>query len=71
MLKKALDPSFSQPTFSLKDNVYGAKRNTSELQTAQPNDALKNAMRLKFMKGTGSLAAGTPSRARMTQNLFQ
>ena len=70
MLRKALDPSFSQPTFSLKDNVYGAKRNTSELQTEQPNDALKYAQRLKFLKGR-ELAAGTPSRARMTQNLFQ
>ena len=26
---KAYDPTYSQPSFSVKDNVYGAKLNTS------------------------------------------
>mgnify|MGYP000980848759 CR=1 FL=1 len=52
----------------VKDNIYGAKLNTSQLQKAQPNDGLKKALRLKFVKKGQSLAAGTPSRARISMN---
>ena len=65
---KAYDPSYKKTSFSVKENFYGAKLNTSQLQDAQPNDALKKALRLKYQKKGTALAAGTPSRARITMN---
>ena len=55
----------------MKNNLYGAKLNTSQLQEAQPNEGLKRALRLKFLKGSGTLAAGTPTRSRISMNLHQ
>jgi hypothetical protein len=61
---KPYDASYSQPSFNLKHNFYGAKLNSSQLQDEQPNAPLKKALRLRFAKG--GLAAGTPTRMRMS-----
>ena len=65
---KAFDPSYTQTSFSVHENVYGAKLNTSELQDAQPNDAIKKAFRCEFHKKGKGMVAGTPTRVRISMN---
>jgi len=71
VLGKKFSASYSQKTFAVADNLYGAKLNTSQLQEGQPNEQIKAAMRKLFLKNAQKVAAGTPSRARPVMNLFQ
>lgn len=74
VLGKPYDLSYLKTSFSVKNNLYGAKLNTPELHIKEPNHDLKMALREAFAKGgakKGSMAAGTPTRARMTENLQQ
>ena len=48
VLAKPYDQSYSQKQFSIKDNLYGATFNTSQLQSSQPNLQIKLAMRKQF-----------------------
>ena len=68
MKGRVYDPSYKQTNFDVRDNVYGAQLNTSQLQNAQPNEEIKKALRLKYLKKGASLAAGTPTRSRINMN---
>ena len=76
ILKRAYDPTYLQNSFSIKDNLYGAKINTSEMleNDTQPNERFKKKIRLQFSKeGTrkDKVAAGTPTRSRLSENLHK
>ena len=41
----AKDPTYLQTSFKVKDNVYGATLNPSQLQKEQPGTSLKKELR--------------------------
>ena len=66
--RRAYDPIYKQTNFTVGDNVYGAQLNTSQLQNTQPNEEVKKALRLKYLKKGAAMAAGTPTRSRLNMN---